>query len=301
MEWWMERFSWLSLVLVLQVVLIDVVMSGDNALMIGMTVQTLKKEERKKAIILGLAVAAVLRVLTTFVFAQLLDFPALKILWWLLLIGIAANLYRQFRNKQTQTHHHKQGSSLIHALWLIVLADITMSLDNALAVAGAVGEHPRILLVGIILSIIMMMTIATSIAKLIDRFPWIQRLGFALIVFVAFKLLFAGISALVPETYHDVFYRVIGVAVTVGAVLFHHHFVTSFEMEEVAPFLLRHAPFLITFLLMIIGVLLARGQTVITFLDTYTAIKFTVYSCMFLLIIEMASLEHLKWKHHHSN
>lgn len=122
------------LVALFQVILIDVIMSSDNALMIGVTTQTLKKKDRKKAILFGVIGAAVLRILFAIALSHVLEIPLLKIVGGLLLFGIAAKLYRQFRDQKKNHNKHRSSSKRWQAIGVIMLADISMSMDNILAV-----------------------------------------------------------------------------------------------------------------------------------------------------------------------
>lgn len=285
-----------TIIALLQVLLIDLVMSSDNALMISMATQTLHKKDKIKAMLFGVVWAAILRILFALVLVHFLQFPILKVVGWLLLFGVAAKLYKQLRNDEEPEKKEKSGTTRWQALGLIIVADLSMSLDNVLAVAGAAGHEPIALIVGIIFSIVMMMTIATVISELMKRFPRIQWLWFAIIVFVAFRMLFAGIQVLIPGDYQTITYRLVGMVWTFGMVFLHRRYLTSFEEHEVAPFLIRHAPFTISILLLIIAGFLLFGEQMHVWFAVHTPLRFTAFVCIFLLALEMLSLEEVRLK-----
>ncbi len=291
-----DMFSYSMIFALFQVILIDLVMSGDNAMMIGVTTQWLKKQDRKKAIFLGVIGAALMRIVFAFWLAQLLDVPVVKIIWSLLLFFVAVKLYKQFRNDEKNTKAHKTSANRRHALGMIIIADISMSLDNILAVASAAGEHPIALIVWIVISIIMMTTIATAIWWLLDRYPWIKWFWFALIVFLAFKMLFASVANYVPEIFHTITYRLIGMFGTFGMIFLHRKYMSTFEQHEVTKILYNHAPFIITVLLLIIASFLIYWHELQAWLDIHQAVWVTIFTCIFLLALEMASLESVKHK-----
>ncbi len=291
-----DMLTWSMVFALLQVVLIDLVMSGDNALMIGVTTQGLKKHDRKKAILLGVLWAALMRIVFAFWLAQLLDIPLVKVFGAVLLFVVAAKLYKQFRNNEEETKQHKSSANRRQALGMIIMADVSMSLDNILAVASAAGEHPVALVIGIVISIVLMTTVANMIWWLLDRFPWIQWLGFALIVFLAFKMLFASIAELIPLDYHVMLYRWIGMVGTFGMIWLHRKYMTAFEHDEVTRILYEHAPFIVTTLLLVVASFLMYGKELHDRLDLHHAVWYTIFTCIFLLALEMASLERVKHK-----
>lgn len=279
-----------------QVILIDLVMSGDNALMISVTTQWLKKHDRKKAILFGVIGAALMRVIFAFGLAQMLDFPVVKMVGAGLLFVVAIKLYRQFRENEENTKEHKAGTSRWHALGMIIVADVSMSLDNILAVASAAGEHPIALTVGIVVSLVLMSTVATWISKLLERYPQIEWLWFAVIVFLAFKMLFASINDLVSIDYHAVLYRSIGMVGTFGMIYLHRKYMSVFEEQEVTRLLYTHAPFIVTVLLLLVTAFLVFGDRLHDRLHMHQPVWFTLCTCVFLLALEMASIERVKHK-----
>ena len=189
-----------------QVVLIDLVMSGDNAIIIGMAVAGLPKESRGKIIFWGVAGATVLRIGFALITTQLLAIVGLTLAGGLLLLWVAWRMYRELRMKS----RHADGElprdeaappkSAGQAMLQIILADISMSLDNVLAVAGAARDHKAVLWLGLALSVVLMAVASSFIARILDRYHWIAWLGFAIIVYVAADMIWAGSHEVVAAT-----------------------------------------------------------------------------------------------------
>lgn len=189
-----------------KIVLADLILSGDNALIIGMAAAGLSPELRARAILFGMVIAAGLRIVFAVIATKMLAVPGLLFLGGLLLCWVCYRLYSEIRENtdaraelalETAGDMHAGYTgpprrTLAQALWTITLADVSMSLDNVLAVAGAAREHPGILVVGLLLSVALMGIAANAIAKVIDRYRWIAYIGLAVILFVAGKMIYEG-------------------------------------------------------------------------------------------------------------
>jgi len=193
------QFDTASLSALLQVVLIDLVMSGDNAIIIGMAVAGLPKANRGKIIFWGVAGATVLRIGFALITTQLLAIVGLTLAGGLLLLWVAWRMYRELRMKSRHAGGELPGDgeaappkSAAQAMLQIILADISMSLDNVLAVAGAARDHKAVLWLGLALSVVLMAVASNFIARILDRYHWIAWLGFAIIVYVAADMIWAG-------------------------------------------------------------------------------------------------------------
>ncbi len=191
-------FNWKAFI---SIIFIDLVLSGDNALIIGMAASGLPPELRKKAIIYGTIVATVMRIGFSAITYQLLDILGLTLAGGILLLWVAYRLWQDIRSsKSTQADGHKQGTNaatqktFFSAMMSIVIADVTMSLDNVLAVAGAAHGAPAMLVFGLILSIILMAFAANHIAKLLEKHSWIAYVGLVIIAYVAGDMIFRGSS-----------------------------------------------------------------------------------------------------------
>lgn len=206
----MEVFTAAGLSALLQVILIDLVLAGDNAIVIGLAAAGLPKEQRKRAILIGVIAATVLRIGFAAITLQLLQILGLLLVGGLLLLWVCWKMWRELRTSAAERHaagealddadHNKDGTiaggaprkTLMQAATQIVIADVSMSLDNVLAVAGAARDHPTVLVIGLVLSIALMGIAASYIAKLLHRYPWITYVGLAIILYVALDMIYRG-------------------------------------------------------------------------------------------------------------
>jgi YjbE family integral membrane protein len=186
-----------ALMTLLQVVMIDLVMSGDNAIIIGMAVAGLPKENRGRIIFWGIAGATILRIGFALLTTQLLQIVGLTLAGGLLLLWVAWRMYRELRlSSRHETSEigdaAKAPKSTRQAMLQIIAADVSMSLDNVLAVAGAARDHQRVLWFGLALSVILMAVASNFIAKILDRYHWVAWIGFAIIIYVAGDMIWDG-------------------------------------------------------------------------------------------------------------
>ena len=185
-----------QIIIFFQIVLIDLVLAGDNAIIIGMVASQFKQEIRKKIIFWGIAAAIILRIIFTLITAYLLQINGIKTIGGLLLLYIAYKLYKDvIKNQINDGKKVKNGNStFFKAIITIIIADVSMSLDNVLGVAGAAREHYFLLIFGLILSIILMATVATIISKWIKKYKWIGWLGLIAILAVAIELIYSDLK-----------------------------------------------------------------------------------------------------------
>ena len=179
-----------------QIVFIDLVLAGDNAIIIGMVASKFPLEQRKKIIFWGIGGAVILRILLTLLTAYLLQITGLRLIGGLLLLYIVYKLYVDvIKNSSDGEENIKvDNSSMLKAVWTVLLADFTMSLDNVLGVAGAAKDHYFLLIFGLVLSIILMATAATLISKWIKEYKWIAWVGLFAILFVAVELIYTDLK-----------------------------------------------------------------------------------------------------------
>ena len=187
-----------QVVIFFQIVLIDLVLAGDNAIIIGMVASQFKDEIRKKIIFWGIGAAIVLRIIFTLLTAYLLQINGLKTIGGLMLLYIAYKLYKDVIKNEINDEKKIQAdsSNYFKAIMTVIIADVSMSLDNVLGVAGAAREHYALLVFGLILSIILMATVATIISKWIKKYKWIGWLGLLAILAVAVELIYSDLKIL---------------------------------------------------------------------------------------------------------
>ena len=193
-----EFFVSEQLIILTQIIFIDLVLAGDNAIIIGMVASKFPIEQRKKVIFWGIGGAVILRIILTMLTAYLLQITGLRLIGGLLLLYIIYKLYVDVIKGQSGDENVKiDNSSFIKAIWTVLLADFTMSLDNILGVAGAAGDHYVLLIFGLTLSIILMATAANLISRWITEYKWIAWIGLFAILIVALDLIYTDIKTLI--------------------------------------------------------------------------------------------------------
>jgi len=214
----MEIFTAAGMTALLQVIAIDLVLAGDNAIVIGLAAAGLPSDQRRKAILVGIAAATVLRIFFALITQWLLAIgPMLLIAGGLLLLWVCWKMWRELRVSHEQEHdateslsnsdYDKDGTiggkgprkTFAQAAWQIVIADVSMSLDNVLAVAGAAMDHPTVLIIGLALSIALMGFAASFVARLLHKYRWIAYIGLVIILYVAIKMFLDGAVQQFPE------------------------------------------------------------------------------------------------------
>ena len=192
-----EFFTPEQIAIVTQIILIDLVLAGDHAIIIGMVASKFPVEQRKKVIFWGIGGAVILRIILTLLTAYLLQITGLRLIGGLLLLYIVYKLYVDvIKGSETEEDVKVDNSSFLKAIWTVLLADFTMSLDNVLGVAGAAGDHYGLLVFGLVLSIVLIATAATLISGWIKKYRWIAWLGLLAILIVAVELIYTDIKIL---------------------------------------------------------------------------------------------------------
>ena len=186
-----------EIIIFTQIVFIDLVLAGDNAIIIGMVASQFPAAERKKIIFWGIGGAVILRIILTLLTAYLLQITGLRLIGGLLLLYIVYKLYTDvIKGTDHEEDIKVDNSSFLKAIWTILLADFTMSLDNVLGVAGAAGDHYKLLIFGLVLSIALMAFAATLISNWIKKYKWIAWAGLLAILVVAIELIYTDIQIL---------------------------------------------------------------------------------------------------------
>ena len=180
-----------------QIVFIDLILAGDNAIIIGMVASKFPPHQRKKVIFWGIGGAVVLRIILTLLTAYLLQITGLRLIGGILLLYVIYKLYTDvIKGSDNHEDVKVDNSSFLKAIWTILLADFTMSLDNVLGVAGAAGDHYKLLIFGLVLSIALMAFAATLISNWIKKYKWIAWAGLLAILIVAIELIYTDIQIL---------------------------------------------------------------------------------------------------------
>jgi YjbE family integral membrane protein len=192
-----------------EILFIDIVLAGDNAIVVGALAAGLPATQRKKVILIGVLAALVLRIAFALIVTQLLQIVGLVLAGGLLLLWVAWRMYREIRHKDESAGSEeivgdehsglKASKSFASAAWGVALADVSMSLDNVLAVAGAARDHPWVLVFGLVLSVLLMGLAANFIARYIERYRWIAWVGLLVILWVAAKMIFDGARHVAPH------------------------------------------------------------------------------------------------------
>jgi len=203
----LDIFSQGAIAALIQVIMIDLVLAGDNAVVIGLAAAGLPPEQRSRAILVGIIAATVLRIAFAGIAIELLEIVGLLLAGGILLLWVCWKMWRELRGPD-----HKEAEAALstgdgkaphktfaQAAWQIVIADISMSLDNVLAVAGAARDHPAALVFGLVLSIVLMGVAATFIARLLNRHRWIAYVGLAIILYVSFDMIWRGALEVWPH------------------------------------------------------------------------------------------------------
>ena len=193
-----ELFTPGQIVILTQIIFIDLVLAGDNAIIIGMVASKFPPDQRKKVIFWGIGGAVVLRIILTLLTAYLLQITGLRLIGGILLLYIVYKLYVDVIKGASKEEDIKvDNSSFLKAIWTVLLADFTMSLDNVLGVAGAAGHHYHLLIFGLVLSIILMAVAANLISGWIKKYKWIAWVGLFAILIVAIELIYTDIKILI--------------------------------------------------------------------------------------------------------
>ena len=192
-----ELFTPEQITILTQIIFIDLVLAGDNAIIIGMVASKFPVEQRKKVIFWGIGGAVILRIILTLLTAYLLQITGLRLIGGLLLLYIVYKLYVDVIKGASDEEDVKvDNSSFLKAIWTVLLADFTMSLDNVLGVAGAAGHHYHLLIFGLMLSIVLMAVAANLISGWIKKYKWIAWIGLLAILVVAVELIYTDIKTL---------------------------------------------------------------------------------------------------------
>jgi len=294
----MSLFTVAGVLALLNVVLIDIVLSGDNAIVIGMATKDLKGKERKRAIVIGIILATVLRIIFASTVVYLLRIVGIKFAGGLLLLYVVWKFYRELRAEDEDERgpggHRKQDARTLRgAVWLIVMADVSMSLDNVLAVSGASRENILVLGIGLVFSIILMAIASNYIASKLERYPHIQWAGLLVILFVAIEMMLSGTHELEEKLFHVNVLPFVMFLLAIGGFALHHRYIKPAEENRLAAWFAGNWRTLVLVNLALLLTLLFFGGVVHSFVTSHPALLYFACALILFIIIEVvATLRH---------
>ena len=287
-------FTVSGIMALLNVIMIDIVLSGDNAIVIGMATKDLKGTERKRAIVIGIALATVLRIIFASTVVYLLRIVGIKFAGGILLLYVVWKFYRELRCSDDMEGDAggmgvREARTLRSAVWLILMADVSMSLDNVLAVSGASRENILILGIGLVISIVLMAIASNYIATKLEKYPQVQWAGLLVILFVAIEMMMSGTHELEQEVFHiNVLPFVVFVLVMVGFVL-HYRYIKPAAEEQLTAWCARNWRSLVISNLAFLMALIFFGGVVQSFLLSHRAILYFICALILFGVIEVVA------------
>jgi YjbE family integral membrane protein len=286
-----DLFTVTGAVVLMNIILIDIVMSGDNAILIGMATRKLEGKERKKAIFFGILLATVLRIIFAFFAVQMLRIVGIKLAGGVLLLYVVWKFYRELRSSEKAEHHMEtKKDGLMAAVWTIIIADVSMSLDNVLAVAGAAHDNVAALGIGLIVSIILMAFASNLIAKYLDRFPQIQWLGLLVILFIAVEMILSGSVDIDKKWLHvNIMPFLLFVLGAVFLVL-HSKYIRPANEQKIQAFLQSHALSVLASIVFFLLGMLMFGDSAIAYVQSHDTLYYCLAFILFFSLLELLSL-----------
>lgn len=292
-----DLFTADGIVALLNIILIDIVMSGDNAILIGMATRKLQGAERKKAIFFGISLATILRIVLAFFAVFLLSLVGVKFAGGLLLLYVVWKFYRELRAPSHEEHHiDAKKAGLMAVIWTILIADFSMSLDNVLAVAGAAHENVAALGIGLVFSIILMAFASNLIARYLDRYPQIQWVGLFVILFVAVEMILSGTEELDVKFLH---FNMLPFTLFVLGGLFvvlHTKYIRPADEKKLAVYLQDHSLQILSLGIVLLFMTLFFGDVISLFVRSHHAVFYSILFILFFSLLEVVSLVRMRRK-----
>ncbi|MFZ3232228.1 MAG: TerC family protein [Patescibacteria group bacterium] len=286
-----ELNSTAGLLALANIIFIDVVMSGDNAILIGMATNKLKGKERKTAILTGIMLATLLRLVFASMAVYLMGIVGLKLAGGFLLLYVVWKFYKELRGS-SEGHGAEiaAASGLMAAIGTIVIADVSMSLDNVLAVSGAAHGNMAGLVIGLIVSIVLMAFASSAIAKMLDKYPQIQWVGLIVILFVSVEMLLQGSNELENKVVHVNLLPFVALVVGSAFLVLQQKFLKPVSREKMKTWISdRFASVLVVNFALLI-VLAHFGDVVTGYLQKHEVLLWSVSFALFLAILEVVSV-----------
>lgn len=276
----------------INIIIIDIIMSGDNAIIIGMATKDLDEKYRKKAIMIGILLATVFRIILAFFTVFLLSIVGIKFAGWLLLLYVVWKFYKELRTGGDEAHASKSKweKGFMYAIYTIIIADISMSLDNVLAVAGAAHNNIAALGIGLVFSIILMAFASNYIAKSLNKYPQIQWVGLLVILFVAIEMLLSGTADIneklqIPNILPFAIFIIGGLFVVL-----HQKYIKPINEVQIKKYLADNYLKVIIFNLMLTLILLFLWDKVTLFLKSHNAFMYSAIFIIMWIILEIVSI-----------
>jgi YjbE family integral membrane protein len=282
-----------GLLALLNVILIDIVLSGDNAIVIGMATKDLQGKERKRAIAIGIALATALRVLFASTVVYLMRVVGIKFAGGLLLLYVVWKFYRELRSAEGEGEGggggKREARTLASAIWLILIADVSMSLDNVLAVSGASRENIIVLGIGLVVSIILMAIASGFIASKLEKYPQIQWAGLLVILFVALEMMLSGTHELEEKVFHFNLLPVILFVLVLGGCALHHRYIKPATEDRIAAWFASHWRSLVVLNVVVMLALIFFGSAIHVFFMKHHALRYFVCTLIIFVVIELVA------------
>lgn len=286
-------FTMAGFLALLNVILIDIVLSGDNAIVIGMATKDLKGKQRKRAIVIGIILATVLRIIFASTIVYLLRIVGIKFAGGLLLLYVVWKFYRELRRGGSEGEYPGEGKhearTLRSAVWLILMADVSMSLDNVLAVSGASRENILVLGIGLVVSIVLMAVASNYIASKLEKYPQVQWAGLLVILFVAIEMMLSGTHELEEKVFHANVLPFVMFVLSMGGFALHHRYIKPADEDRLAAWFASNWRGLVMANLVVLLALIFFGDVIHAFLMRHHAILYFACSLILFVIIEVVA------------
>ena len=291
-----------GLLALLNVILIDIVLSGDNAIVIGMATKDLQGKERKRAIAIGIFLATVLRIIFASTVVYLLRVVGIKFAGGLLLLYVVWKFYRELRRDHADEAGGEGGPkhaarTLKSAVWLILIADVSMSLDNVLAVSGASRENFLVLGIGLVFSIILMAIASNYIASKLEKYPQVQWAGLLVILFVAIEMMLSGTHELEEKVFRVNLLPFVMFMLALGGFALHYRYIKPAAEDRLAAWFAGNWRTWVMVNMALVLMLVFFGTSIHAFLGSHPAIRYFVCALVLFVIIEVvATVRHWRIK-----
>jgi YjbE family integral membrane protein len=293
-------FTMSGVLALLNVILIDIVLSGDNAIVIGMATKDLKGKERKRAIVIGIVLATVLRIVFASTVVYLLRVVGIKFAGGLLLLYVVWKFYRELRLEGAGGEGAGGGDAagvrtLKSAVWLILMADVSMSLDNVLAVSGASRENILVLGIGLVFSILLMAIASNYIAARLEKYPQIQWAGLLVILFVAIEMMLSGTHELEEKVFHVNVLPFVMFLLALGGFTLHARYIKPAAEDRLAAWFASNWRSLVILNQIVLLALIFFGGVIHDFLVSHRALLYFACALILFVIIEVvATIRHTR-------